>query len=169
MPPTARSLNEALLRRGGSEEFHRLFGKEGKPGWKVGDRFVQADLAKALGQIAEQGPDAFYTGELADRLAAEMKVGGGFITKEDLAGYRAKERKPIHGTYRGYDIYGPPPPSSGGIAVVEMLNILENYDLGKLGAGSVEARHLTAEAMHASMPTGPGTSATRISSRCPTS
>ena len=142
-----KSLNLALLRPGGSEEFHRLFGKNGKAVWRVGDRLVQNDLAKTLRRIAEHGPDAFYAGESADRLVAEMKAGGGFITRDDLAAYRAKERKPIHGTYRGYDIYGPPPPSSGGIAVVEMLNILERFDLGKFGAGSAEARHLMAEAM----------------------
>ncbi len=145
--PMARSLNGALLGRGGNDEFRRLFGKDSKPGWKVGDRLVQTDLAKTLRRIAEQGPDAFYTGESADLLVAEMKAGGGFITKDDLAAYKAKGRKPIHGTYHGHDVYGAPPPSSGGIAVVEMLNILEGYDLGKLGVGCAEARHLIAEAM----------------------
>ena len=144
---TVKSLNLALRRPGGSDEFHRIFGKDGKPAWQVGDRLVQKDLANTLRQIAELGPDAFYIGELADLLAAEMKAGGGFITKDDLAGYRAKERKPIHGTYRGYDVYGPPPPSSGGIAVVEMLNLLEGFDLAKLGPGTAETRHLMAEAM----------------------
>ena len=70
---------------------------------------------------------------IADLLVAEMKAGGGLITKDDLAGYKAKARKPIHGTYRGYDVYGPPPPSSGGICLVEMLNILENFDLQEAG------------------------------------
>ena len=145
--PMVKSLNEAVRRKGGNDEFRRLFGKDGKPDWKVGDRLVQKDLAKTLRRIADGGPDAFYAGESADRLVAEMKAGEGFITKADLAAYQAKERKPIHGTYRGYDVYGPPPPSSGGIAVVEMLNILEGYDLGGMGAGSPEARHLMAEAM----------------------
>jgi gamma-glutamyltranspeptidase/glutathione hydrolase len=144
---TVKSLNLALRRPGGSDEFHRVFGKDGKPDWQVGDRLVQKDLAKTLRRIAEQGPDAFYTGELADLLVAEMKAGRGFITKDDLAGYRAKERKPIHGIYRGFDVYGPAPPSSGGIAVVEMLNILEGFDLAKLGPGTAESRHLMAEAM----------------------
>ena len=90
---------------------------------------MQKDLAKTLRLIAEQGPDAFYKGPIAELIVAEMKAGGGLITKDDLAGYQAKERKPIHGTYRGYDVYGPPPPSSGGICLVEMLNILENFDL----------------------------------------
>ena len=79
------------------------------------------------------GPDAFYKGAIADLIVAEMKAGGGLITKEDLAGYQAKVRTPIHGTYRGYDVYGPPPPSSGGICLVEMLNILENFDLQQAG------------------------------------
>src|SRR5262249_39600788 len=129
------------------KEFQRLFGKDGKPAWQVGDRLVQKDLAKTLRQIAERGPDAFYTGELAELLAGEMKTGDGFITMDDLAGYRAKERKPSHGTYRGYDVSGPPPPSSGGIAVVEMLNILEGFDFAKLGPGTTDTRHLMAEAM----------------------
>ena len=115
--PMAKSLNDVLKRAGGNAEFRRLFGKDGgKAPWKAGDRLVQKDLAKTLRRIAEAGPDAFYTGELADLLVAEMKAGGGLITKDDLAAYQAKERKPIHGTYRGFDVYGPPPPSSGGIA-----------------------------------------------------
>jgi gamma-glutamyltranspeptidase/glutathione hydrolase len=145
--PTARSLNVALRRPGGSDEFHRVFGKNGKPDWRAGDRFVQPDLAKSLRMIAERGPTAFYAGELADLLVAEMKAGGGFITAADLDGYRAKERKPVHGTYRGFDVYGPPPPSSGGIVVVEALNILETIDLAKHGVATVPTRHLLAEAM----------------------
>src|SRR5947209_1159367 len=79
--------------------------------WEAGDRFVQKDLAKTLRLIAEKGADGFYTGVVAGLFAAEMKRGHGLITKEDLAAYRARERTPIHGTYRGYDVYGPPPPS----------------------------------------------------------
>ena len=98
------------------------------------------DLGRTLRLIAEKGPDAFYTGELADLLAKEMKAGGGLITKDDLAAYKANERKPIHTTYRGFDVYGPPPPSSGGIASREMLNILENFDLKKHGRWSRRRR-----------------------------
>ena len=108
---------------------------------------MQKDLAKTLRRIAEQGPDAFYKGAIAELIAAEMKRGGGLITTEDLAAYEAKARKPIHGTYRGYDVYGPPPPSSGGICLVEMLNILENFDLRKQGRFSPETLHLMIEAM----------------------
>lgn len=143
--PMVKSLNDAMKGKGGNDAFRKLFGKDG--GWKLGDRLIQKDLAKSLRLIAEKGSDAFYTGELADLLVAEMKTGNGFITHEDLKNYQAIERKPIHGTYRGHDIYGPPPPSSGGIALVEMLNILELFDLRKMGAGSAEARHVMAEAM----------------------
>ena len=108
---------------------------------------MQPDLAKTLRRIAEDGPDAFYTGLIAEQLVAEMKADGGLITKDDLAKYEAKERKPIHGTYRGYDVYGPPPPSSGGICLIEMLNILENFDLKKQGRCSPETLHVMIEAM----------------------
>jgi gamma-glutamyltranspeptidase / glutathione hydrolase len=144
---TVKSLN-GVVKKATNEEFLRLFGKDGgKSLWQVGDVLIQKDLSKSLRKIAEQGAAAFYSGELADLLVAEMKAGGGFIANEDLAGYRAIERKPIHGTYRGYDVFGAPPPSSGGIALVEMLNILEPFDLRKMSAGSAEARHVMAEAM----------------------
>lgn len=146
--PMVRSLNAILKQPGGSAEFRLRFGKDGgKTPWAVGDRLTQTDLAKTLQRIADGGADAFYTGESADLLIAEMKAGGGYITADDLKAYRALERQPIHGTYRGYDVYGPPPPSSGGIALVEMLNVLEPFDLKKLGAGSAEARHRMTEAM----------------------
>src|SRR5262249_38503587 len=121
----ANSLNSAVASSDEFAELKRVFGKEGDR-WKAGDKLVQSDLAKTLKLIAEQGADAFYTGPIADQIAAEMKAGGGLITKADLAKYEAKERKAIHGTYRGYDVYAPPPPSSGGICLIQMLNVLEN-------------------------------------------
>ena len=150
-------------------ELRRVFGKDGgKADWQAGDRLVQTDLARTLRLIAEQGPDAFYTGAIADQIVAEMKAGGGLITKEDLANYQANARKPIHGTYRGYDVYGPPPPSSGGICLVEMLNILENFDLQE--AGPLVARNAApddrSDAPRLSA-TAPATSATRTSPRFP--
>jgi gamma-glutamyltranspeptidase/glutathione hydrolase len=146
--PLARSLNGGLARPGEAAEFRRVFGKEsGKGGWAAGDRLMQKDLGRTLRQIAEDGPEAFYKGAIADLIVAEMKVGKGLITKEDLAGYTAMERVPIHGTYRGYDVYAPPPPSSGGTCLVEMLNILENFDLRKHGRFSAETLHLLAETM----------------------
>jgi gamma-glutamyltranspeptidase/glutathione hydrolase len=145
--PMVKSLNLAVRRPGGSEEFRRLFGKNGKPAWQVGDRLVQKDLAKTLRKIAGDGPEAFYSGELAELVIKEIRAGDGYIVRGDLDAYRAKERKPVHGTYRGYDVYGPPPPSSGGFGLVEMLNMLEGFDLGKMGANSAGARHVMAEAM----------------------
>ena len=142
----ARSLNKILMDAKDFAELRRVFGKREGP-WKEGDRLVQPDLAATLQRIADEGPQAFYEGKIAEQIAAEMKAGGGLITKEDLAGYRAQSRTPIHGTYRGYDIYGPPPPSSGGTCLVEMLNILENYDLKKMGRWSPQTIHLMTEAM----------------------
>lgn len=143
----ASSLNWIVGSSDDFPELQRVLGKNGKAGWRTGDRLVQKDLAWSLKLIAEQGPDAFYKGEIADKLAAEMKSGGGLITKEDLEAYKANARKPIHGTYRGHDIYGPPPPSSGGTCLVEMLNVLENFDLKKHGRYSPETLHLMIETM----------------------
>jgi gamma-glutamyltranspeptidase/glutathione hydrolase len=128
-------------------EMARVFGKDGSGSWSAGDRLIQKDLAKTLRLIAENGADAFYKGPVADLIVAEMKSGKGLITKDDLAKYAAKERKPIHGTYHGYDVYAPPPPSSGGICLVEMLNVLENFDLKKQGRWSPETLHVLIETM----------------------
>jgi gamma-glutamyltranspeptidase/glutathione hydrolase len=144
----ARSLNRVLASSRDFPELRRVYGKDGGANrWQPGDRLVQTDLAKTLSRIAEGGPDAFYTGELADPLVAEMRAGNGLITKTDLAAYQAKERVPIHGTYRGFDVYGPPPPSSGGIALIEMLNIVEDFDLRKEDRWSGRTLHLIIEAM----------------------
>jgi gamma-glutamyltranspeptidase/glutathione hydrolase len=144
----ASSLNSIVTSASDFPELCRVLGKKGgKESWRVGDRLMQLDLAETLGQIAENGPDAFYTGPIADKIAAEMKAGGGLITQTDLSGYQAHERTPIHGVYRGYDVYAPPPPSSGGICLVEMLNILENYDLRAQGRWSPETLHVMIEAM----------------------
>ncbi|HEX9310254.1 MAG TPA: gamma-glutamyltransferase, partial [Gemmatimonadaceae bacterium] len=122
------------------------YSKNGQP-YAAGDRIVQEDLGKTLARIRDQGRDGFYTGETARLLTDEMGRGGGLITMEDLAQYRARERAPIRGTYRGYEIVSMPPPSSGGIALVEMLNILEGYDLAAAGHNSPRYVHLVAEAM----------------------
>ena len=111
-----------------------------------GDRLVQPDLATTLTLIAEQGPDAFYKGAIADLIAAEMARSGGLITKADLAAYTPRERPPIIGTYRGYRVISMPPPSSGGIALVQLLNILESFPLADYGHNSSRAIHLVAEA-----------------------
>jgi gamma-glutamyltranspeptidase / glutathione hydrolase len=143
----AKSLNGTLAKATEFAEFRRVFGKSGRGTWKAGDRLVQPDLGKTLRLIADEGPDAFYKGHIADVLVAEMKAGGGLITHADLAGYRAVERRPIHGTYRGYDVYAPPPPSSGGIGLVQMCNILEHFDLKKDGRWSPVTMHLMIESM----------------------
>ena len=123
------------------------YGKPGGGPWAAGDRLVLPDLARTLRAIASDGADVFYKGWIADRIAADMAAHGGLITKADLAAYAAKERAPVTGTYRGYDIAAMPPPSSGGVAILEMLNILEGFDLKTKGAASAEARHLEIEAM----------------------
>jgi gamma-glutamyltranspeptidase/glutathione hydrolase len=123
------------------------YGKPGGGQWAAGDRLVLKDLAATLRAIATDGPDAFYKGWIADRIAEDMAAHGGLITKADLASYEAKERAPLKGTFHGYDIVSMAPPSSGGVALIEMLNILEGFDVKSLGAGSAAARHLEIEAM----------------------
>lgn len=125
-------------------ESKRIFQRDGNY-YKPGEVFRQPDLARTLERIAKN-PDDFYNGALARELTAAIQKGGGLITGQDLAQYEVKEREPIRGTYRDYDIISAPPPSSGGIVLLEILNILEGYDLAKYGNRSAEAIHLTAEA-----------------------
>jgi gamma-glutamyltranspeptidase/glutathione hydrolase len=144
----ASSLNSIVSFSSEFPELRRVLGKNGgSRDWQAGDRLVQRDLARSLTLIAEKGADAFYKGPIADLIAAEMKAGNGLISKADLAAYHANARKPIHGTYRGYDIYAPPPPSSGGTCLVEMLNVLENFDLRKQGRWSANTLHVMIESM----------------------
>lgn len=119
---------------------------DGSP-YELGDTWYQPDLAHTLELIQANGEDGFYRGENAKRLADFMAKIGGIITEEDLAKYDAIEREPIRGTYRGYDIVSMPPPSSGGVAIVEMLNILEGYDLKSMGHNSAQYLHVITEAM----------------------
>jgi len=114
-----------------------------EPGW----RLIQKDLGRTLGLIAAEGPDVFYQGSLARKIVEAVQKAGGILTLEDLRSYRAKRREPIRGSYRGYEILSFPPPSSGGIALVEIANILEPFDLGARGAGSSASLHVIAEAM----------------------
>jgi gamma-glutamyltranspeptidase/glutathione hydrolase len=122
------------------------FSKNGVP-YQAGDTLEQPDLARTLERIASQGPAGFYEGETALAIEKDMAAHGGLITREDLKNYTAKRRAPITGTYRGYQIISMPPSSSGGIALVEMLNVLEGYDLVKMGPGSSAEVHVMAEAM----------------------
>jgi len=125
-------------------ESRRIFQRDGNY-YQPGEIFRQPDLARTLERIASK-PDDFYHGALARELAAAMQKGGGLITTEDLAQYEVKEREPVRGTYRGYEIISAPPPSSGGTVLVESLNILEGYDLAKLGDRSAQSIHFTTEA-----------------------
>ncbi|HEX7119175.1 MAG TPA: gamma-glutamyltransferase [Longimicrobiales bacterium] len=123
-----------------------LFLPGGEP-LRVGTRWRNPELAAVLRRIAEHGPAGFYSGETADLIVAEMRRGGGIITHEDLASYRAVWREPVEFDYRGHHIISMPPPSSGGLTLALIANILEGYDLRALGWNSPEALHLTAEAM----------------------
>src|SRR5499427_9318065 len=121
----ARSLNGQLS--GAMGRFPSSVEAYGKPGggtWTGGDRLVLKDLAKTLRAIATDGPDVFYRGWIADRIAEDMAANGGIMTKDDLAQYEAKERQPVRGTYNGFEIIAMGPPSSGGVAMIQMLNIL---------------------------------------------
>jgi gamma-glutamyltranspeptidase/glutathione hydrolase len=125
-------------------ESKRIFLRNGNY-YQPGDLFKQPELAHTLECLAKD-PDTFYHGAMARELAAAIQKGGGLVTAKDLAAYEVKEREPIRGSYRGYDIISAPPPSSGGVALIEILNILEGFDLSKLGDRSAEAIHLEAEA-----------------------
>ena len=113
--------------------------------YKPGDTLVQADLANTLQQIADEGKDAFYTGEIADRIVADMAAHGGLIDAEALASYRPVIREPVTGTYRGFDVVSMPPASSGGVHVIQILNMLEQFPVAQYGAGSADNAHLLAE------------------------
>lgn len=113
--------------------------------YEAGETFVQKDLATTLRRIAQHGAKGFYEGETADLIVAEMQRGIGLITHEDLKNYAAKWRVPVKGSYRSYEIYSMPPPSSGGVLLVQMLNMLETYDVRKLGFAQTETMHLMSE------------------------
>jgi len=143
----ARGLNSEI--RGAMSRFPAsvaAYSKAGGEPWSDGDRLSQPDLARSLNAIAD-GPDAFYTGWIADRIADDMATHGGLISREDLAAYKAVERAPVKGTFLGYEIISMPPPSSGGTALIEMLNMLEARQIQKLKPRTAEAVHATAEAM----------------------
>lgn len=125
-------------------ESRRIFQRDGNF-YRSGEIFQQADLARTLERIADN-PDDFYHGAMARELAAAVQKGGGLITARDLAGYEVKEREPVRGTYRGYEIISASPPSSGGVVLLEALNILEGYDLAAMGSRSAQAIHYVTEA-----------------------
>lgn len=142
----ARSLSGVLPRMTAYPASVAQFSNGGTP-YRPGETLRQPDLGRTLTRIAEQGPAGFYKGETAELIEREMAAHGGFITRADLAAYRALRRVPLRGTYRGYEVISMPPISSGGTAMVQMLNLLEGYDLAELGAGSAAATHLIIESM----------------------
>ena len=127
-------------------EIARLFLPGGAP-IKPGERLFMHDYETTLRTIARQGPKVLYEGALGEIYASHMKQAGGYITRDDLADCKTIVREPVRGTYRGFEIVGPPPPSSGPLHIIQMLNILEGYEIGKLGFGSVETVHLLAEVL----------------------
>jgi len=128
-------------------EAARLFFKPDGSVYAMGDTLRQPDLAWTLQQISDGGADSFYRGDVARLITAEMAAGDGLITAQDLAAYRVVERTPVRGTYRGFEIVSTPPPSSGGVHIVQMLNILEGYDLQAMGHNSAAYLHHLAESM----------------------
>jgi len=143
---TADSLPRARERLARWPSSAGIFLKDGGKPPQTGDRLLQFDLADTLKAIAQDGPQAFYQGRIAAQIAAAVRGAGGIMTADDLKNYRAVERPPVRGTYRGYDIVSMPPPSSGGVHLIEMLNILEGYDLAKRGRGE-QSLHTMIEAM----------------------
>ena len=123
-----------------------FFHSDGTP-LHAGEAMVQTDLAATLQAIAARGPRAFYEGDIAEKIAAAVKAAGGLMTADDLKAYQPVIREPVRGTYRGYDIVSMPLPSSGGTVLIEMLNMLERFDLKGMGADSVDTSHVLVEAM----------------------
>ncbi len=115
--------------------------------WEAGETIRQPELAKTLSRIQKKGPNEFYEGETARRLAEAMAANGGLITRDDLKSYQAVERKPLTGSYKGYELIVAPPPSSGGLGLLQMMGMLEKLGYEKTGLGSAQAAHLVAEAM----------------------
>lgn len=123
-----------------------IYLNDGLP-YEIGDTIVNLDYAKTLAKIGAEGVDAIYKGEIAQAIVNEVQKRGGILTLEDLANYKVEVRKPVQGTYRGYTILSVPPASSGGTHLIQMLNILENFDLKKSGPGTAATAHLWAETM----------------------
>ncbi|WIO75509.1 gamma-glutamyltransferase [Porticoccaceae bacterium LTM1] len=145
--PLAQSLESRSERFAKHAASAKYFLKDDGDSYQQGETFIQADLAKTLKQIAKKGAAGFYEGEVADQIVDEMERGNGLITHEDLKNYRVVERKPVTGSYRGYQVASMPPPSSGGVHLIQMLNILEGWELNKLGHNSAAYLHALTEVM----------------------
>ena len=142
----ARSLSKTLKHMQKYPASMTQFSKNGAP-YEEGDTLRQPDLARTLERIAAQGPAGFYEGDTALALETEMAAHGGLITRQDLKNYKAIRRIPVKGTYRGYEVISMPLISSGGVVLIEMLNVLEGYDLTKMGPGSADEVHVMVESM----------------------
>ena len=145
-PSLAQNLAAERDHLGQWESSKAIFFKQGRP-LQAGERLVQKDLARSLRLIARQGPAVFYRGEIGQKIVAEMAQHGGLITMDDLKNYKVVEREPVVGSYKGYEVMSMPPPSSGGVHIIEMLNLLERYPLKQYGVNSAQTIHLMAEAM----------------------
>nr|WP_198984269.1 gamma-glutamyltransferase [Herbaspirillum sp. ASV7] len=148
--PVSRSLAQILAAErdhlGQWDSSKAIFFKDGRP-LQEGEMLVQKDLAKSMRLIAKEGPKAFYEGAISKKIVAEMDKHGGLITAADLKNYKVVERVPVSGNYRGYEVMSMPPPSSGGVHIIQMMNILERYPLKQYGADSAQTIHLMAETM----------------------
>jgi gamma-glutamyltranspeptidase/glutathione hydrolase len=144
--PFERDLRTEFARFSKYVSTRRIFTDHGKP-FRSGDLFIQQDLASTLERIAREGKDGFYKGKTAELVIAEMRRGGGLISLEDLASYQAVERPAVRGTYRGYDVISMGPPSSGGILLIHLLNLLERYDIAASGFASARTVAVMTEAM----------------------
>lgn len=143
----SESLNQVKSRMKVSTASMDIFFKQGEKPYSEGELLTQKDLAWSLKQIVKNGSEAFYTGDIAKKIDSFMKQNGGLITNHDLKNYKALIRKPVEGEYRGYKIYSMPPPSSGGVVLIEMLNILEQFPLSSLGHNTAKTIHIFAEVM----------------------
>ena len=143
----SESLNQVKSRMKGSTASMDIFFKQGGKPYSEGELLTQKDLAWSLKQIVKNGSEAFYTGDIAKKIDSFMEQNGGLITNHDLKNYKALIRKPVEGEYRGYKIYSMPPPSSGGVVLIEILNILELFPLSSLGHNTAKTIHIFAETM----------------------
>jgi gamma-glutamyltranspeptidase/glutathione hydrolase len=143
----ATQLRKRKERNCGNEATCRYFYKaDGEP-YEFGERLIQSDLADTLQLIADEGPDAFYKGAIARKIVAEMEAGNGLIDMASLAAYKPAVRDAIRTTYRGYEVVTMPPPSSGGVHVLQMLNVLSHFPIAEMGRGSADSIHVLAEVM----------------------
>jgi gamma-glutamyltranspeptidase/glutathione hydrolase len=143
----ATTMGKNLPRNCRNEATCDYFYKPGKVPYEMGERLVQADLADSLQLIADQGPDVFYRGAIAEKIVAEMHAGGGLIDMASLAAYKPVIREPLRNNYRGYDVVAMPPTSSGGVHVLQALNILEHFPIREMGSGSADEAHVLVEVM----------------------